>query len=59
MIKFSVLGCVYFGDKSEKVVIIKSIADQTLMPNEVVLVVDGLVDNKINNITPISIKKYP
>ena len=60
MIKFSVLGCVYFGDKSEEFNLsLKSIADQTLMPNEVVLVVDGLVDNKINNVINFYKKKIP
>lgn len=52
---FSVSMCVYMGDNPEHFdTSLKSIFTQTLLPDEVVLVVDGPVSEKINNI----IEKY-
>ena len=53
--KFSVSICVYGGDNAEYFdLAMQSIFNQTLMPDEVVLVVDGPVGNDINEV----ISKY-
>ena len=55
MEKFSVSICVYGGDNAEYFdLAMQSIFNQTLMPDEVVLVVDGPVGAEINNV----ISKY-
>lgn len=55
MKSFSVSMCVYGGDNSEHFdLAMQSIFDQTLKPDEVVLVVDGPVGDDINNV----ISKY-
>lgn len=53
--KFSVSICVYNGDNAEHFdTAMKSIFNQTLLPDEVVLVVDGPVNDKIESV----ISKY-
>lgn len=55
MEKFSVSICVYGGDNAQYFdLAMQSIFNQTLMPDEVVLVVDGPVGDDINNV----ISKY-
>ena len=50
-IKFSVSMCVYGGDNAEWFEIaVNSILNQTVVPNEVVLVVDGPVPSELNKI---------
>lgn len=47
-IRFSVSMCVYKGDKASNFnVALKSVFNQTLKPNEIVLVVDGPINNEI------------
>ena len=49
--KFSVSMCVYGGDEPNHFkVAVESILNQTLMPDEVVLVVDGPVPEELNTI---------
>lgn len=53
--KFSVSMCVYMGDNPNHFdIALKSIFTQTLLPDEIVLVVDGPVSEETNNI----IEKY-
>lgn len=48
-IKFSVSMCVYWGDNAQWFeAAVQSILNQTLVPNEVVLVVDGPVPDELN-----------
>lgn len=48
-IKFSVSMCVYWGDNAQWFeAAVQSILNQTLLPNEVVLVVDGPVPDELN-----------
>lgn len=51
MKNFSVSICVYGGDNAQHFdLALQSIFDQTLLPDEVVLVVDGPVDDNINDV---------
>lgn len=53
--KFSVAMCVYAGDDADNFdAALNSVYDQTLIPNEVVLTVDGPVNDAIDSV----IKKY-
>ncbi len=54
-VKFSVAMCVYGGDNPEWFdIAVKSVINQTLMPDEVVLVVDGPVPHELDKV----IKSY-
>lgn len=60
MEKYSVLMSLYIKEKPEYLdVAIKSITDQTLKPNEIVIVKDGPITIELQNILEKYIKEYP
>ena len=60
MEKFSVLMSVYYKEKPEYLDLsLKSIFDQTIIPNEVVLVEDGQLTNELEKIIKKYERKYP
>lgn len=60
MEKFSVLMSVYFKEKPEYLdLALKSVFDQTITPNEVVLVEDGKLTNELDMVISNYEKKYP
>lgn len=59
-IKFSVLMPVYYKEKAEYFnTALESIVNQTLMPNEIVIVKDGPLTEELNSVIAKYISKYP
>ncbi|WP_428909832.1 glycosyltransferase [Niallia sp. Krafla_26] len=58
--KFSVLMSVYAGDIKEHFEkALESVIHQTLKPNEIIIIVDGIIEHRIQNMLNEYKKKYP